>query len=100
VSAAAGTWKLGDLEANRLGYGAMRLTGNGMKGNSDGTPIDHDVAAGLLHSAFEQVSTTSIRPPSTSRHCGPRTTSSTAPVLLVRRRGRGDQGRPGARSGR
>jgi len=23
---------LGDLEVNRVGYGAMRLTGNGMKG--------------------------------------------------------------------
>ncbi|MFE5770572.1 oxidoreductase [Streptomyces sp. NPDC056485] len=52
--AAAGTWKLGDLEVNRIGYGAMRLTGNGMMGNSDGTPIDRDVAVGLLHTAFEQ----------------------------------------------
>ncbi|MFD6324523.1 aldo/keto reductase [Streptomyces sp. NPDC058442] len=51
---AAGTWKLGDLEVNRIGYGAMRLTGNGMMGNSDGTPIDRDLAVGLLHSAFEQ----------------------------------------------
>ncbi|MGW2619363.1 oxidoreductase [Streptomyces sp. NPDC001500] len=54
TAAAAGTWKLGDLEVNRIGYGAMRLTGNGMMGNSDGTPIDRDVAVGLLHSAFEQ----------------------------------------------
>ncbi|MFF7632873.1 aldo/keto reductase [Kitasatospora sp. NPDC008050] len=53
-AAAAGTWKLGDLEVNRVGYGAMRLTGNGMMGNSDGTPIDRDVAVRLLHSAFEQ----------------------------------------------
>jgi pyridoxine 4-dehydrogenase len=53
-AAAAGTWKLGDLEVNRIGYGAMRLTGNGMRGNSDGRPIDRDVAVGLLHSAFEQ----------------------------------------------
>ncbi|PWI07919.1 aldo/keto reductase [Streptomyces sp. NWU339] len=54
TAAAAGTWKLGDLEVNRVGYGAMRLTGNGMMGNSDGTPIDRDVAVRLLHSAFEQ----------------------------------------------
>jgi len=54
TAAAAGTWKLGDLEVNRIGYGAMRLTGNGMMGNSDGMPIDRDVAVGLLHSAFEQ----------------------------------------------
>ncbi|MFD8706790.1 aldo/keto reductase [Kitasatospora sp. NPDC059648] len=51
---AAGTWKLGDLEVNRIGYGAMRLTGNGMMGNSDGAPIDRDAAVRLLHSAFEQ----------------------------------------------
>ncbi|MFF0794474.1 oxidoreductase [Streptomyces spiralis] len=54
AAAAAGTWKLGDLEVNRIGYGAMRLTGNGMLGNSDGTPIDRDRAVGLLRSAFEQ----------------------------------------------
>ncbi|MEI5008364.1 oxidoreductase [Streptomyces sp. PmtA] len=54
AAAAAGTWKLGDLEVNRIGYGAMRLTGNGMLGNSDGTPIDRDVAVALLHSAFDQ----------------------------------------------
>ncbi|MGW7241484.1 oxidoreductase [Streptomyces sp. NPDC054804] len=54
AAATAGTWKLGDLEVNRIGYGAMRLTGNGMMGNSDGTPIDRDAAVGLLHSAFEQ----------------------------------------------
>ncbi|RKE17807.1 aldo/keto reductase [Streptomyces sp. TLI_171] len=54
TAAAAGTWKLGDLEVNRLGYGAMRLTGNGMLGNSDAAPIDRAHAVRLLHSAFEQ----------------------------------------------
>ncbi|GGN14986.1 oxidoreductase [Streptomyces fuscichromogenes] len=54
AAAAAGAWRLGDLEVNRIGYGTMRLTGNGMMGNSDGPPIDRDVAVGLLHSAFEQ----------------------------------------------
>ncbi|MGW4652085.1 oxidoreductase [Kitasatospora sp. NPDC004289] len=54
TAAAAGTWKLGDLEVNRVGYGAMRLTGNGMMGNSDDTPIDRDAAVRLLHSAFEE----------------------------------------------
>lgn len=54
AAAAAGTWKLGDLEVNRIGYGAMRLTGNGMRGNSDGTPIDRGLAVRLLHSAFAQ----------------------------------------------
>ncbi|MGW1326532.1 oxidoreductase [Streptomyces antibioticus] len=54
AAAAAGTWKLGDLEVNRVGYGAMRLTGNGMLGNSDGPPVDRDAAVRLLHGAFEQ----------------------------------------------
>ncbi|MFF0295365.1 aldo/keto reductase [Kitasatospora sp. NPDC004615] len=54
MAAAAGTWQLGDLEVNRIGYGAMRLTGNGMMGNSDGAPIDRGHAVRLLHTAFEQ----------------------------------------------
>ncbi|BBC92306.1 oxidoreductase [Streptomyces griseofuscus] len=53
TAAAAGTWTLGDLEVNRVGYGAMRLTGNGMMGNSDGAPIDRAAAVALLHRAFE-----------------------------------------------
>ncbi|MGH1551469.1 hypothetical protein ACRAWF_02525 [Streptomyces sp. L7] len=28
TAAAAGTWKLGDLTVNRIGFGAMRLTGS------------------------------------------------------------------------
>jgi len=28
-AAASGTWQLGDLEVNRIGFGAMRLTQNG-----------------------------------------------------------------------
>ncbi|KDN87034.1 aldo/keto reductase [Kitasatospora cheerisanensis] len=54
AAAAAGTWRLGDLTVNRLGYGAMRLTGNGMMGNSDGPPIDREHAVRLLLTAFEQ----------------------------------------------
>jgi aryl-alcohol dehydrogenase-like predicted oxidoreductase len=53
TAAAAGTWKLGDLEVNRIGFGAMRLTGNGMRGNSDGAPIDRDLAVGILRRAVE-----------------------------------------------
>ncbi|MFE2913426.1 aldo/keto reductase [Kitasatospora indigofera] len=53
-AAAAGTWKLGDKEVNRIGYGAMRLTGNGMAGNSDGPPIDRDHAVRLLHRAVDR----------------------------------------------
>ncbi|GLW75094.1 oxidoreductase [Kitasatospora phosalacinea] len=54
AAAAAGTWRLGDLEVNRLGYGAMRLTGNGVHGNSDGPPVDRAAAVRLLHEAFDQ----------------------------------------------
>ncbi|WP_129306896.1 oxidoreductase [Streptomyces sp. L2] len=54
TAAAAGTWKLGDQVVNRLGFGTMRLTGNGMDGNSDGAPIDRDLAVGLLRSAVDQ----------------------------------------------
>ncbi|MGW6918245.1 aldo/keto reductase [Kitasatospora sp. NPDC054939] len=54
AAAEAGTWKLGDLEVNRVGYGTLRLTGNGMRGNSDGAPIDRAAAVRLLHQAFEQ----------------------------------------------
>jgi aryl-alcohol dehydrogenase-like predicted oxidoreductase len=32
----------------------MRLTGNGMHGNSDGPPVDRDAAVRLLHAAFDQ----------------------------------------------
>ncbi|MFI0961469.1 aldo/keto reductase [Streptomyces sp. NPDC021080] len=53
-AADAGTWKLGDREVNRIGYGAMRLTGNGMAGNSDGPPIDRDLAVRLLRRAVDQ----------------------------------------------
>ncbi|MGK4585594.1 oxidoreductase [Kitasatospora sp. HPMI-4] len=54
TAADSGTWKLGDREVNRLGFGAMRLTGNGMAGNSDGAPIDRDLAIRILRSAVEQ----------------------------------------------
>ncbi len=53
TAAAAGTWKLGHREVNRLGFGSMRLTGNGMRGNSDGAPIDRDQAIRILRRAVE-----------------------------------------------
>ncbi len=45
---AAGTWTLGDLTVNRIGLGAMRLTGN-----ADGTPIDRDRAVIVLRRALD-----------------------------------------------
>jgi pyridoxine 4-dehydrogenase len=49
-AAASGTFRLGgDLEINRLGYGTMQLTGNGVWG----PPKDHDEAIRVLKRAVE-----------------------------------------------
>ncbi|MGX1914101.1 oxidoreductase [Streptomyces phaeochromogenes] len=49
----AGTFELGGFEVGRIGYGTLRLTGNGMLGNSDGPPVDRDLAVSLLRRAVE-----------------------------------------------
>ena len=46
---AAGTITIGDLEVDRLGYGAMRITGSGIWG----PPADEDGAVALLRRAVE-----------------------------------------------
>lgn len=46
---AAGTFALGDLIVNRLGYGAMQLAGPGVFG----PPKDHDAAIAVLRAALE-----------------------------------------------
>lgn len=46
---AAGTLTLGDLTVNRMGFGAMRLTGQGVWGE----PADRDAAKGVLRRAVE-----------------------------------------------
>ncbi|HST84397.1 MAG TPA: oxidoreductase [Kineosporiaceae bacterium] len=48
TSTAAGTWKLGDLVVNRIGFGAMRLTGK-----ADGSPSDRARVIGVLRRALE-----------------------------------------------
>ena len=48
-AAAAGTIALGDLTVNRLGYGAMRITGKGVWG----PPADHAAAIATLRRAVE-----------------------------------------------
>jgi aryl-alcohol dehydrogenase-like predicted oxidoreductase len=48
-AAAAGTIELGDLTVNRLGYGAMRITGKGVWG----PPSDHAAAIATLRRAVE-----------------------------------------------
>jgi pyridoxine 4-dehydrogenase len=48
TAAASGTFKLGgDLEVNRLGYGTMQLTGEGVWGE----PADHDESIAVLKAA-------------------------------------------------
>jgi pyridoxine 4-dehydrogenase len=47
---AAGTWSLGGLPVNRLGFGAMRLTG-GL--NGDGGPSDRGQSVAVLRRALE-----------------------------------------------
>ena len=53
TATASGTFKIGgDLEVTRLGYGAMRITGDGIWG----PPKDHDQAiAVLLHAGLEGI---------------------------------------------
>jgi aryl-alcohol dehydrogenase-like predicted oxidoreductase len=48
-AAAAGTVQLGDCTVNRLGYGAMRITGKGIWG----PPMDRDAALATLRRAVE-----------------------------------------------
>ncbi|MGA9983272.1 MAG: aldo/keto reductase, partial [Acidobacteriaceae bacterium] len=48
-AAAAGTVNLGDLTVNRLGFGAMRITGPGIWG----PPKDHDAAIKTLRRAID-----------------------------------------------
>lgn len=50
-AAAAGTWRLGDRSVNRIGLGAMRLTGSAAF--HEGTPSDRDRAIGVLRTAVE-----------------------------------------------
>ncbi|MGP3984196.1 oxidoreductase [Streptomyces sp. KR80] len=48
---AAGTWKLGDVTVNRVGFGAMRLTGSAAF--DLGTPRDRECSIRVLRDAIE-----------------------------------------------
>jgi aryl-alcohol dehydrogenase-like predicted oxidoreductase len=50
-AAAAGTWRLGDLTVNRLGFGAMRLTGS--PPFAQGAPSDRSRSITVLRRAVE-----------------------------------------------
>ncbi|MGW8783694.1 aldo/keto reductase [Streptomyces sp. NPDC055796] len=53
TAAASGTWQLGDLEVNRLGFGAMRLTQDGPAFAPGAAPGDRSRAIGVLRRAVE-----------------------------------------------
>ena len=53
AAAAAGTWQLGDLTVNRMGFGAMRLTQNGSAFARTAAPSDRRQAIAVLRRAVE-----------------------------------------------
>jgi pyridoxine 4-dehydrogenase len=53
TAADAGTWKLGDLVVNRLGFGAMRLPQTGRALVPDAVPRERDQAIAVLRRAVE-----------------------------------------------
>jgi pyridoxine 4-dehydrogenase len=53
TAAAAGTWKLGDLTVNRMGFGAMRLPQRGRALDPGAAPLDRDRAISVLRRAVE-----------------------------------------------
>ncbi|MBC3993007.1 aldo/keto reductase [Streptomyces sp. AC563] len=53
TAAASGTWKLGDLTVNRIGFGAMRLPQHGEAFAADAVPRDRDQAIRVLRRAVE-----------------------------------------------
>ena len=63
---AAGTWRLGDLAVNRLGFGAMRLTGDPPETALPVTAVSRSRCCGVRSSSGL---TTSTPPRSTSPRC-------------------------------
>ncbi|MFK0253280.1 aldo/keto reductase [Streptomyces sp. NPDC090445] len=53
TAAASGTWNLGDLRVNRIGFGAMRITQDGAAFDPDAAPGDRDRAIRVLRRAVE-----------------------------------------------
>jgi pyridoxine 4-dehydrogenase len=53
TAAAAGTWKLGDLNVSRMGFGAMRLPQRGRALDPGAAPGDRDRAVRVLRRAVE-----------------------------------------------
>ncbi|MFE9400470.1 aldo/keto reductase [Streptomyces sp. NPDC006530] len=53
TAAAAGTWQLGDLTVNRIGFGTMRLPQRGTALVADAVPSDRATAIAVLRTAVE-----------------------------------------------
>jgi pyridoxine 4-dehydrogenase len=53
TAADSGTWKLGDLVVNRIGFGAMRLPQTGAALTADAVPRDRGTAISVLRRAVE-----------------------------------------------
>ncbi|MFF1924497.1 oxidoreductase [Streptomyces sp. NPDC058221] len=53
TATAAGTWRLGDLTVNRMGFGTMRLTQNGAAFSDERHPHDRDRAIAVLRRAVD-----------------------------------------------
>ncbi|MFG2330995.1 oxidoreductase [Streptomyces sp. NPDC048604] len=53
TAAASGTWKLGDLTVNRIGFGAMRLPQHGEAFAANAVPRDRDQAISVLRRTVE-----------------------------------------------
>ena len=53
TAAASGTWTLGDLKVNRIGFGAMRLTQDGPAFAAGAVPSDRGRAISVLRRAVE-----------------------------------------------
>ncbi|MEU8825702.1 oxidoreductase [Streptomyces sp. NPDC048636] len=53
TATSAGTWQLGDLEINRVGFGAMRLAQSGEAFAADAVPRDRNRAIAVLRQAVE-----------------------------------------------
>jgi hypothetical protein len=61
-ASASGQFKIGDLTINRLGFGAMRVTGPGVWG----PPEDRDAALARFAGSPRSASTSSTRPTATA----------------------------------
>ncbi|MFE9552881.1 aldo/keto reductase [Streptomyces sp. NPDC006703] len=53
TAASAGTWQLGDLTVNRIGFGAMRLPQQGAALRADAVPSDRERSIAVLRRAVE-----------------------------------------------